>query len=145
MRAGIPFKPKRLRRGVEHWWGLTVVNLLGSLGIIALATMTVTSCGAAPRIDGSSQAAFEDSHAAVVASLSSEDRMRLSLAELIVLAPKGCLTTKPLPGQPFLDKTLGGQADLSSCRKELHGLTFKDIMALAYPGEPIRGGKPGAA
>lgn len=109
------------------------MNSPGSFGFIALATMIVASCASAPRIDGSSEAAFERSHVAVVASLSSEDRMRLSLAELIVLSPKGCLATKPFPGQPFLDEALGGQADLSSCRTELHGLTFKDIMVLAYP------------
>lgn len=63
--------------------------------------------------------------------------MRFTLAEAIVLSPKGCLTTKPVPDQPFLTNAFGGQADLSTCRKELHGLTFKDIMSLAYPhGEP---------
>jgi hypothetical protein len=101
---------------------------------------------AAPRIDGSSQASFECSYAAVVASLLPQDQMRLSLAQLILLSPKGCLTTRPFAGQAFMDQTSGGQADLSSCRKELHGLTFKDIMSLAYPhGQPAAGGASGAA
>jgi len=118
----------------------------GHLGFIALASMSMASCGSAPRIDGSSQAAFERSHAAVVAALSPEDRLRLSLAQLIVLTPKGCLTTKPIADQPLLNQTPGGQADLSACRKELHGLTFKDIMGLAYPeGETAGGGAAGAA
>ena len=122
------------------------MNVFGSFGFIALVPLAIASCGSVPRIDGSSPAAFEHSHAAVVSSLSPEDRIRLSLAELIVLSPKGCLTTKGLPDQPFLSETLGGQADLSSCRKELHGLTFKDIMSRAYPqGEPAGGGTPGAA
>ncbi|MGY0613403.1 hypothetical protein [Luteimonas sp. A501] len=122
------------------------MNALGHFGFIALASLAIASCGSAPRIDGNSQAAFERSHAAVIAALSAEDRLRLSLAELIVLSPKGCLTTKSLAGQPFLNETLGGQADLSPCRKELHGLTFKDIMDLAYPqGEPVGGGVAGAA
>ena len=121
------------------------MKAFGSPGLIALVPL-IASCGSAPRIDGSSQAAFERSHAAVNASLSPEDRMRLTLAELIVLSPKGCLTTKPLPDQPFLSESLGGQANLSSCRKELHGLTFKDIMSRAYPqGEPADGGSTGAA
>ena len=119
------------------------MKIIASLRFAALAPLAIASCGSAPRIDGSSHAAFERTHASVIASLSPEDRMRLSLAELIVQSPKGCLTTKPLPGQPSLNETLGGQADLSSCRKELHGLTFKDIMSRAYPqGEPAGGGAP---
>ena len=117
------------------------MNALGHIGFIALASLAIASCGSAPRIDGSSEAAFERSHAAVVAALSPEERLKLSLAELIVLSPKGCLNTQPLAEQSFLNETLGGQTDLSSCRKELHGLTFKDIMGLAYPqGEPAGGG-----
>ena len=115
-------------------------------GLIALASLGIASCGSAPRIDGSSPAAFERSHAAVVAALSPEERLQLSLAELVVLSPKDCLTTKPLPDQPFFNEALGGQADLSPCRKELHGLTFKDIMRLAYPQvERAGGGFAGAA
>ena len=122
------------------------MNELGHFGLIALASLAFAACGSAPRIDGSSQAAFERSHAAVTAALSPEDRLRLSLAQLIVLSPKGCLTTKRLADQSFLNETLGGQTDLSPCRKELHGLTFKDIMGLAYPqGEPEGGGVAGAA
>lgn len=82
------------------------MNLLGSFGFIALATLAVASCDSVPRIDGSSQGAFKRSHAAVFASLSPEDQTRFSLAELIVLSPKGCLTYKALPGQPFLTGTL---------------------------------------
>src|SRR4249919_2850036 len=104
------------------------MNSTGSLRFIALASIGIASCSSTPRIDGSSLAAFERSHAAVVASLSPKDRVRFTLAELIILVPKGCLTTKPLSDQPFFNAILGGQTDLSSCRKELHGLTFKDIM-----------------
>jgi hypothetical protein len=122
------------------------MKVLGYLGFVALLSLAITSCASASKIDGSSLAAFEHSHAALIASLSPEDRVRLTLAELIVLSPKNCLTTKPLPGQPFLNNYLGGQADLSSCRKELHGLTFKDIMSQAYPqGEPTGGDGSGAA
>jgi hypothetical protein len=122
------------------------MNALGHVGFIALASLSVASYESAPRIDGSSIAAFERSHAAVVAALSPEDQLRLSLAELIVLSPKGCLTAKQGIGQPVIHETLGEQADLASCRKELHGLTFKDIMSLAYPqGEPTDGGAADAA
>ena len=106
---------------------------LGAWATVFLASLSVVSCSSVPRIDGSSQAAFARSHAALVASLSPGDQMRFSLAELIVLSPKNCLTRKPITGQPFLNKVLGGQADLRSCRKELNGLTFNDIMHQAYP------------
>ena len=122
------------------------MNALRHFGLVTLTSLAIASCGSAPRIDGSSRVAFERSHAVVVAALSPEDRLRLSLAALIVLSSKGCLTTRPLADQPFLNETLGGQTDLSPCRKELHGLTFKDIMDLAYPqGEPEGGGVAGAA
>jgi len=118
----------RLNSGVRRH-----MKLLDTFWLIALATLAMTSCSSSPKIDGSSKVAFERSHAALVASLSPEDQLRLSLAELIVLSTTGCLTTKPMPNQPFLNEMLGGQADLSSCRQELHGLTFRSIMELAYP------------
>jgi hypothetical protein len=122
------------------------MNALGCLGFIVLTLPGLVSCGSSPRIDGSSYAAFQRSHAAVISALSPQDRMRFTLAELIVLSPKGCLATKPIPNQPVLNKVLGGQADLSACRKELHGLTFRDVMKQAYPhGEPAGGGAQGAA
>jgi hypothetical protein len=104
------------------------MKILGFLGLLALFSLATSSCTSVPRIDGSSALAFQRSHAAVVASLSREDQMRLALAQLIILSGRDCLTTKPIAGQPFLSEALGGQADLSSCRKELHGLTFRDIM-----------------
>lgn len=71
----------------------------------------------APRIDGSSDEAFDRSHARLVQSLVPEDRLRLTLAEGIVLAPLGCLT----------------DSALRSCRVALDGMGFQDIMARAYP------------
>jgi hypothetical protein len=95
--------------------------------------LAISACSSARKIDGGSEAAFDLSHARLVESLSPEDRLRLTLAEAIVLAPVGCLTSEPIPGQPFLTDSLGGQAVIRSCRKELHGMTFKDIMSRAYP------------
>lgn len=109
------------------------MKIIASLTAIGLLSLAIASCSSAPRIDGSSKAAFERTHAAVIASLSPGDRMRLSLAEIVFLSRKDCLSTKPIPDQPWLDKMLGGQADPSSCRRELQGLTFRDIMNRAYP------------
>ncbi|WP_167522052.1 hypothetical protein [Xanthomonas sontii] len=111
-----------------------------SLWLIAMTAMASAFCSSTPRIDGMSPAAFEHSHAAVVEALSPEDRVRLSLAELIVLSRQRCLTLKSSASPALINKILGGQADLESCRKELNGLSFKDIMTLAYPdGEPTGG------
>ena len=112
------------------------MKLLGTstqCSIALLLALGISACNSAPTIDGSSDAAFDRSHARLVESISPQDRIRLSLAELIILAPLGCLSRKPIPRQPFLTKSLGGQARLRSCRKELDGQTFKDIMSRAYP------------
>jgi hypothetical protein len=111
------------------------VKLLGTFtqcAIVLLLLLGISACKSVPTIDGSSDAAFNRSHARLVQSISPQDRMRLVLAEAIVLTPLGCVTSKPFPGQPFLAKTLDGQANIASCRKELNGLTFKDIMSRAY-------------
>lgn len=111
-------------------------KLLGTptqFSIAMLVVLGIAACKSVPAIDGGSGAAFDRSHARLIESISPQDRMRLSLAELIVLAPLGCLSSRPIPGQPFLTKNLGGQANIRSCRKELDGLAFKDIIARAYP------------
>lgn len=108
--------------------------------VFALASaLAASACSSVPKIDGSSDAAFDSSHARLVESLAPEDRPRLALAEGIILAPLGCLTSEPIPGQQFLTDTFGGQSVLRSCRKELDGLTFGDVMSRAYPaGVPGR-------
>jgi hypothetical protein len=117
------------------------MKTIASLTFVGLSSLAITSCGSAPRIDGSSQAAFERTHAAVIASLSPEDRLRLAQAEAVFLSNKGCITNKSI-----LDKYFGGQSDLSTCRRELNGLTFKDIMNRAYlQVQQDGGGPPGAA
>jgi hypothetical protein len=103
------------------------------IALTVFLVTTLASCSSANRIDGSSERAFVRSHATLMAELPPEDRMRLSLAELIVLAPKGCLVEADLSDRESLMKALKRSNDLSSCRKELDGLTFKDIMNLAYP------------
>jgi hypothetical protein len=110
-----------------------LLSKFAQCSIALLLLLSLSACSSAPTIDGSSDAAFDRSHARLVESISPQDRMRLSLAEAIVLAPLGCVTSKPIPGQPFLTETLGGQANITSCRKELNGLSFKDIMSRAYP------------
>ena len=118
------------------------MKLFRVLGSIALS-IAIPACNSVPKIDGSSDAAFEKSHAGLVQSLSAENRLRLSLAEAIILSPENCLKIKQSPDMPMLNEAFEGQADLRSCRNQLNGLTFEDIMARAYPkgktsGKPNR-------
>lgn len=101
--------------------------------IFLASLLCASGCSSIPRVDGRSDAAFDESHARLLASLEPGDRMRLLLAEAKVLAPHGCLTKEPIPGNRTLNDVLGGQVVLRSCRRQLHGLSFRDIMALAYP------------
>jgi hypothetical protein len=114
-------------------WHVKLLGTFTQCSTALLVVLGIAACNSVPTIDGSSDAAFDRSHAHLVESISSQDRLRLSLAELIVLAPLGCLSTNPIPGRPFLTKNLGGQASIRCCRKELDGLTFKDIISRAYP------------
>jgi hypothetical protein len=103
------------------------------------SALAASACTSVPKIDGSSDVAFDSSHARLVESLTPEERLRLILAEGIVLAPLGCLTLEPIPDQQTLTDTLGGQSVLRSCRHELDGMTFESIMSRAYPaGVPGR-------
>ena len=95
--------------------------------------LVVSGCASIPRIDGTSDDAFDRSHAKLIESLAPGDRLRLSLAEATVLSPRHCASMKPITGSPLLTKVLGGQSDIKGCRRELNGLSFQDIISLAYP------------
>ncbi|MDQ7758729.1 hypothetical protein RAB70_06220 [Xanthomonas sontii] len=105
---------------------------------VALAAL---SANAAPvvRIDGSSPDRFERSHAELVASLSPQQRLRLSLAEIVYLESRQCLGRRQAHADSFVEHQLGGQVDLAPCRKALHGLGYREIMERSYPP----GGGPG--
>ena len=89
----------------------------------------------APRIVGRSDEAFDQSYALLNQALAPEDRLRLRLAVMVQLGPLGCLTTEPIPGDPLMTLVLGGQAVIRTCRHELNGMTFEDIIAHAYPDD----------
>ena len=112
-----------------------------TIATASMLTFLFAACASVPKIDGSSEASFKRTHAALVASLSPADQLRLQLAELVLLSPKGCIGIKPVRGLPSLSEQGGGQAVLLPCRAELNGLSFLDIMRLACPGsEPAKGG-----
>ena len=107
-------------------------------GALCLSACTSSSEVSAPqpasalKIDGSSVAAFQSSHARLVEALSPQERLELALAEAMLVAPMNCVTTEPIPGQPGLTRIVGGQANISSCHKQLDGMTYQSIMKQAY-------------
>ena len=111
------------------------MRLLSSIARL-LGISLLMSCGCQstqPRIDGSSETSFLESHDRLVSALTPENRLRLSLAEVIYLAPFPCAAEKdPIAESPMLTQVLGGQISLKACRRELDGMTFRDIMSLAY-------------
>ena len=102
---------------------------------LALCFIAVGACQTVNRsIDGSSDVSFRATHDLLLESLSPEDQLRLTLAELIYLAPMSCAAQKEqLVDSVWIPKTLGGSPPLEACRRELDGKTFIDIMRLAYP------------
>jgi len=87
-----------------------------------------------PAFDGSSEEAFESSHKALQASLTPEQKLKLSLALLIVLRDNECAKARePFAGPASLTRLFGGQLSLKACRRELHGLSYDDVMLQAYP------------
>jgi hypothetical protein len=110
-----------------------------ALRVALVFVACAVGCASVPRIDGRSDAAFDRSHAKLVESLAPSDRLRLMLAEALLLSPRGCLTVEPIPGDAWMTDALGGQAVLRTCRTELDGLSFDDILALAYPAGPPEG------
>jgi hypothetical protein len=106
---------------------------LQSLMTLALGSLLgLSACTAAPKIDGTSDVSFRSSHSRLVGALTPQERLKLSLAEAIMLAPLGCATLKPIHGKPELTRILDGESDFSTCRKELNGMTYNSIMKRAY-------------
>jgi len=100
------------------------------LGVLLLVPVACIAAGVA--IDGSTDEAFEQSHAALLAALSPEQRLQFSLAEAAYISQFSCSTvSEPIPGEPSLTNVLGGMTSLKACRKELDGKTFGDIIAFA--------------
>ena len=102
-----------------------------SLAITALI-LWLAACQTVPRVDGRSAQSFTTSHTALVSSLNPEDQLKLTLAELIMLARTGCL--EPMKPEDLVSFTPElSKFDLEPCRKQMHGMSYSDIMKRAYP------------
>jgi hypothetical protein len=112
---------------------------------VGIGVGLVTACaGPQLRIDGSSDSAFDSSRAALIGSLTPEQRLRFLLAEVVYLEPFGCL--KPHASTNWLGNTLseieGRDLEVSSrrCRAQLDGKTYSDVIRLAKRSPPVKVG-----
>ena len=102
-----------------------------SLAINALI-LGLAGCQTVPRVDGRSTQSFKTSYAALSNALTPADRLKLTLAELIMLARTGCL--EPMKPEDLVSFTPElSKFDLEPCRKQMHGMSYSDIMKRAYP------------
>lgn len=101
--------------------------------LAGLCLLFVAGCASpAIRINGSSEEAFHNSHRQLLDSLSPAEKLQLTLAELVYLSPLPCARKQePIPGQPALTAASGGMVSLVSCRYELDGKSFRDILHIA--------------
>ena len=111
-----------------HFGKPTNWTMMASLSMLLAAG----GCASAPRIDGTSAQAFDSSYAKLLDSLTPEERLKLALAQLVVLAPTGCLASSASESSITL-ATGVPEADIRPCREQLHGMTYQDIVDKAYP------------
>ena len=84
-----------------------------------------------PRIDGSSEEAFKASHKRLLDSLTPEDKLQFTLAEVVWLSQFECAQIRePITDSAFLNEFFGGQMSVKACRRELDGKSFSEIMKL---------------
>ena len=100
--------------------------------LLALPISLLSACHSNEmRIDGSSDEAFETTHNRLMESLTYEQKLRFTDAEIAYLRQFPCIQTKePIKDSAFLNEFFGGQFSAKSCRRELDGKSYKDIMKL---------------
>jgi hypothetical protein len=122
------------------------MRLVSVVGTVLLAGCAATSPGARlgdPRLDGSSDVSFDHSYAAVVRPLSAEDRRQFALALFGILLTEKCLSTNAIIELTFLPVSTDRPADLHTCRAQLNGMSYRDIIESAKDKE--RAPHPAAA
>ena len=95
------------------------------------------ACASAPRIDGRSAEAFDQTYRRLVDSLSQEERLQLSLAQVVLLEPTGCLgeleASTDAPWVITHLRSLGArERDVRPCRSALHGMSYRDILGAQH-------------
>ena len=116
----------------------TVMRRFSFLCVLWLCGCAATSPGGKtdPRIDGSSEASFDRSYDQVIRPLSPGERRQFALALFAVLLPDQCLGSDALLELTFLPVSADRTPHLRSCRTELDGKSYRDIIDAAN----IKGG-----
>jgi len=99
--------------------GMTASRIVFSRSVlVAWLTLEVSCTTIGTRIDGTSEQSFNKTHGELIESLSPENRMRLTFAEIIYLSKFDCARRNL-------------QTSLVDCRRELDGKGFADILRLS--------------
>jgi len=106
------------------------ISFLCTLWLCGCAA-TSTGAKADPRIDGTTEISFDSSYAQVIRPLSQGERREFALALLAVLLPDKCLGPEPIVGLTFFPVSTDRAADLRSCRTQLNGKSYADIIGAA--------------
>jgi len=119
------------------------------LALTLVASLLLGVCGCvsaskadAPRIDGSSDAAFDRSYVNVVQELTPQEQRRFALALFAVLLPQSCLGSDGVLALTFLPASAERKAALRPCRAQLNGKSYHDIIQAADAQDKARGGSP---
>jgi hypothetical protein len=102
------------------------------------ASLLLVVCGCAstpqtdtPRIDGTSDQSFDQSYVKLVQKLSSQEQRRFALALFSVLLPEKCLSSDAVVALTFLPASADRKAQLRTCRTQLNGKSYQDIVGAA--------------
>ena len=107
------------------------VNVLVSLTFAC--AISVASAAEAPRIDATSNRAFDKSFAKLVRSLRGYERRQFALGLFGVLIPRNCLSPEATIHLTFAPVAPNDGPLLRSCREHLQGKSYEDIIK---EGEP---------
>jgi hypothetical protein len=83
------------------------------------------------RIDGTSETSFDRSYDQVIRPLSPGERRQFALALFSVLLPDKCLGSDAVLELTFLPVSADRTAHLRSCRTQLDGKSYRDIINAA--------------
>jgi len=82
-------------------------------------------------IDGSSEVSFSTSYSNLAQKLSPRQARRFALALFAVLLPENCLSSDDLVRLTFFPVSPDRKGELGSCRIQLSGMTYQNVMEAA--------------
>ena len=103
---------------------------------LTLVLIVVCGCASSPkadnlRIDGTSDASFDKSYVSLVQTLSPQEQRSFALALFGVLLPEKCLSPEGVFVLTFLPASPEHAPQLRTCRAQLNGKSYQDIVVAA--------------